>query len=130
MKRNDLQFFSRLDLLFIVTPIFIAFFIAAIPKASEKNGVVKVYISGELVYEQPLTRTATWVVKNDGEYLSTLVVDGSKEKVRLVDSNCPLKICERTGWVGIGGSIVCVPNKIVVKVEGKTKASEIDIVTW
>jgi len=129
MKRNDLPLFSRLDLLFMMMPIFIAFFIAAIPKASE-NGLVRVYINGELVYEQPLTRSATWVIKSDGKYHSTLIVDGSKEKVRLVDSNCPLKICERTGWVGIGGSIVCVPNRVVVKVEGKTKTSEIDVVTW
>ncbi|HCZ06497.1 MAG: hypothetical protein PWP37_669 [Thermotogota bacterium] len=129
MKKNELTLFNRLDVLFLSIPLVVAFISLSLPKVAD-NSYVRVYINGRLVYEQPLEKDSVWRIESGGKYMSTLVVDGEKRRVRLVDSDCPLKICERTGWVGSGGIIVCVPNRIVVKVEGKEKSKEIDIVTW
>jgi hypothetical protein len=39
--------------------------------------------------------------------------------VRIIESTCPDKICVRTGWISRPGqSIVCLPNRVVVRIEG------------
>jgi hypothetical protein len=54
-----------------------------------------------------------------------LVKDG---RVRVTESACPNKICVRSGWADkTGDLIVCVPNRVVVWVEG---AGEVDATTW
>ncbi len=40
-------------------------------------------------------------------------------KVRVMESTCRDKICVRTGWIRRPGqAIVCLPNRIVVRLEG------------
>ncbi|MFN6991794.1 MAG: NusG domain II-containing protein [Fervidobacterium sp.] len=82
-----------------------------------------------------------------GRYLSTLHFDGNVAWV--TDSNCPDKICEKTGKVKVGGSIICVPNRMIITVIDTTKqkkakmkstlrkmggpvdgSKEIDVETW
>jgi hypothetical protein len=48
-------------------------------------------------------------------------------RVRVVESTCPLKLCVKTGWVGPGGTIICVPNEVIIFFEEKT---DYDTVTW
>jgi heptaprenyl diphosphate synthase len=39
--------------------------------------------------------------------------------VRVVDADCPNRICVRTGWRrNVGDAIVCVPNKLVIRILG------------
>jgi len=87
------------------------------------SGYVEVWKDGQLVM----------VLRQDGRYelrskdrhvMDIVLADG---KVHVENSDCPLKICERTGKVGPNGTIVCVPNKVVVKFVGK---SEVDVMTW
>ncbi|MEW6229491.1 MAG: NusG domain II-containing protein [Bacillota bacterium] len=43
----------------------------------------------------------------------------SDGRVRISESDCPDKICVRTGWITRPGQvIVCLPNRIVVEIEG------------
>lgn len=80
------------------------------------------------------------IIKIDGEVHSTLVLDKSdarkeiplnlpddnfmriiteKGQVWIEESTCPDKICEKTGVISKRGqSIVCLPNKTVVFIEG------------
>lgn len=40
-------------------------------------------------------------------------------RARMKESDCPDKVCVRTGWIAHPGQvIVCLPNKIVVRIEG------------
>ena len=42
------------------------------------------------------------------------------KKVRVTHSDCPQKICEKTGWINKTDEfIVCVPNKVVISINGK-----------
>ena len=44
------------------------------------------------------------------------------------DVICPDKVCQKTGVVSkVGQSIVCLPNRVVVYVEGKTESDVDDI---
>jgi hypothetical protein len=47
----------------------------------------------------------------------TLEVKGGR--IRVLESDCPHHVCVNTGWIGRTGSIIaCVPNRVVVRVDG------------
>jgi len=89
---------------------------------SYSPGKVVVFVEGKVV--MTITRPGEYPVFRNGRRITTVVFDG--KRVRVVNSQCPLKICEKMGWVGPGGEIICVPNKLVVKFEGSTT----DVLTW
>ena len=46
-------------------------------------------------------------------------------KIRVVDSDCPDKLCVKQGWITQPGqSVICLPHKLIVKIQGGSK--EID----
>lgn len=50
-------------------------------------------------------------------------------KIAITDIDCPDKICVKTGYIGkTGQSIVCLPNKVIIKTYGKTDEGDADIV--
>ena len=52
-------------------------------------------------------------------------------RVRVAESPCPHRICVRSGWVTRAGDmIVCVPNRVIVRVEGEGEAGQMDATTW
>ena len=64
-----------------------------------------------------------WSILSLGPVL--IVVDGSG--VRIVDSRCPHKLCVRMGAINHAGDwIACVPNKLVIRIEGD---SAVDAIT-
>ncbi|NLG52962.1 MAG: NusG domain II-containing protein [Clostridiales bacterium] len=70
------------------------------------------------------------VVTKDGVELCTLPLDKDTEfaldeatiqvkdgKIRILKSSCPDKVCVNTGGISKSGqSIVCVPNRIIIKI--------------
>ncbi|MDI6736453.1 MAG: NusG domain II-containing protein [bacterium] len=49
--------------------------------------------------------------------LGTTTIEVQGKKVRVVSSPCSQKICVKMGWRGKNGeTIVCLPNKIVVRI--------------
>ena len=51
--------------------------------------------------------------------------DGS---IAVISADCPDKDCVKRGWLRRpGDSAVCLPNRLVVRISGKT---EVDGVTW
>lgn len=63
----------------------------------------------------------------NGKYID-IVVDENGAYVS--DVICPDKVCQKTGLVSrVGQSIVCLPNKVVVYIEGKSE-SEVDDVSF
>jgi len=48
-------------------------------------------------------------------------------KARVTDSPCPDKTCVRTGWISRPGqAIVCLPNRIVVRIEGSATGRNLE----
>jgi hypothetical protein len=54
-------------------------------------------------------------------------VEIKDQRVRVVDSECPQKICVRQGWIR-QGAIICLPNRVVVTIEGDEER-KIDAIT-
>jgi hypothetical protein len=59
--------------------------------------------------------------------LGTALVEIAGDRVRMLDAPCPNHVCMNQGWItSPGASIICMPGKIVVRIEG---ATPVDAVT-
>jgi hypothetical protein len=85
------------------------------------KGVI-VEVDGRVVMR--ITKPGRYDVYRKGKRITTVVFDG--KRVRVENSTCPLKLCEKMGWVGPGGEIICVPNHLVVRFE----RGGVDAMTW
>ncbi len=62
-------------------------------------------------------------LKNDGIYnfegkIGITTVEVKNSKARIIDSACPNKTCVNQGY---SNTIVCLPNKIIVKIENNSE---------
>lgn len=89
----------------------------------QSGGYVSVQIDGEAVMELPLGEDAR-IVLGEGEHTNTLVIaDGA---ARVTEAGCPDQICVNHGAIRYAGeSIVCLPHRLVVTVEGG-RANDVD----
>ena len=89
-------------------------------------------VAGQMLVISTPSQVFEISLKNDGRYAvsgplgeASLVV--REGKADLVNAPCPLKICEGMGPISeIGQVIVCLPNRISVRVAGE---GEVDAVT-
>ena len=98
--------------------------------ATEKGSLAVVEVNGKEVRR---------VTLGSGQPMRTITVKGwngpstfevKEGRVRMVKSSCRDKICIGMGWIDTDGrSIVCLPNRVVIRVTGKRKSGKIDAVT-
>ena len=82
----------------------------------QTGGYVSVQIDGVAVMELPLSEDAQ-VVLGEGTHTNLLVIRNGTAQV--IEATCLDQICVRQGAVQFAGeSIVCLPHKLVVTVEG------------
>jgi len=56
--------------------------------------------------------------------LGTTRIEIRARQVRVLSSPCPLKLCQRAGWIGaVGEMLVCLPNEVVVRLPGRPPGS-------
>ena len=92
----------------------------------QAGGYVSVRVDGEPVMELPLGED-TRIVLGEGEHTNTLVIENGT--ARVVEASCPDQICVNQGAVRYAGeSIVCLPHKLVVTIEGG-QPSDVDAET-
>lgn len=115
MRRNNI---TLADKVLLSVCIFLSFYSfvyvrEAVPKGSE----VRIEVNGELKYTFPLNTDKT--VELSG-VIGRTTVEIKSGKVRIKDAPCTNKICIHEGWID-RGSIVCLPNKVVVTVSAPDK---------
>lgn len=82
----------------------------------QAGGVARVQVDGETVMELPLNQDAR-VVLGEDRHTNTLVIENGAARVEQAD--CPDQVCVRQGAVRYNGeSIVCLPHKLIVSIEG------------
>ncbi|HHW02032.1 MAG TPA: NusG domain II-containing protein [Thermoanaerobacterales bacterium] len=63
--------------------------------------------------------------------LGESIVEVDKDRVRMLYSPCPDKDCERQGWASRPGQLlVCLPNRVVVKIQGDRAQNDLDAVSF
>ena len=93
-------------------------------RAFSAGGVLRVYADG-IEYEYPLGEDRTIEVEG---VLGTTKIELKNSRARIVDSPCPNRICVSMGSVGRGspGSLVCLPNDVIVSVGSLVEDGEFD----
>lgn len=98
--------------------ILIISFIFILPR--HKGGSkVEVYENGKLIHSVSLHKDQ--VIKIEGK----LDIHIEKGFVYIKNSTCPDKLCQKHKINKVGGQLICLPNKIIVKIVGNAKVDVI-----
>ena len=82
----------------------------------ETGGAAVVSVNGEDVQRLPLNINKE-VYIGDEEHYNIVVIENGSAYVR--EASCPDKVCVNTGKIKYSGeTVVCLPNKTVVRIEG------------
>lgn len=117
---------KKTDWLIIGAVLLVLFAFLLFPQfgGESKGGKAVISLDGSVISEIEL-RTAengTFTLKE----IPDVVFSIQDEQIAVLDGHCPDKICERTGYIGgAGESIICLPNRVIVQIEGE---SELDAI--
>jgi hypothetical protein len=88
-----------------------------------------VSMDGEEADRIPLSKTGapqTLSYTNNGY---TLLVEAGDGEIRVSEADCPTQDCVHTGFIHrVGQSIVCLPARIVIQLEGASGGDDVDLV--
>lgn len=99
--------------------------IFVMPQSSGEGAEVCIYLEGELIETMPLDADGSFTVYGEYENVVT-VLDGS---VSISVSDCPGEDCVHSGSISAPGrSIVCLPNRVEVRINGVSETDEVDFV--
>ncbi|MBC2852012.1 NusG domain II-containing protein [Cetobacterium sp. 8H] len=113
-RKGDILIYSLLILVFAVLGFKITEF-----KASDASNA-EVYVNNELKYVYPLQEEERDLfVATDIGGVNIKIKD---KKIRVTTSNSPLKLNVKQGWIGNPGEVIIgVPDRLIIKVIGKSK---------
>ena len=109
--------FSALLILFLVTGI------------SQKGGSYAVVtVNGEFFGNYPLSKDADIPIIKEGIEINHLVIENGS--VYMKEASCKNHICISMGRKKAKGeSIVCLPNRLVIRIEGGNEEKGYDVIT-
>lgn len=92
---------------------------------SSTGDLVVVKVNGEVYGKYSLIKDRTITVKRDG-HMNKITIKGGK--VQVSKSNCKNQVCVKQGSISTTHqNIVCIPNRVVVSIEGK--GGEYDVIS-
>ena len=117
MKKSEEMRKADFIVIFIVLIIFLIWFFP-----SAKGSVAKVYINGEEYASLPLSENASLPL--DTVYgRNTVVIE--KGTVFVTEATCPDKLCEKHRIQKCGQSIICLPNRVSIVIEGNKNETDV-----
>ncbi|MDO7976720.1 NusG domain II-containing protein [Oceanotoga teriensis] len=122
-----MKLINKKDIIIIIGIIIISLVFILINKSDKKIKGADVYIKNEKVME--ITKEGTYTLFDENE-IPIMKIEYLNQKIRAVESNCPLQICVNMGWVDSPNhEIICIPNKVIIKPIGKDETG-VDLLTW
>ena len=123
-----MSYVTRGDIvLILVLSAFAAAGFVLAPHAADSGGHAVVEVEGRRKLDLPLDRDVTITVTGPKGDSVIIVEDGA---VRVGDSVCPNHICMRMGRLRFPGEVaVCVPNRLMITVQGGSGQPGFDGVT-
>lgn len=83
--------------------------------ARQDGGKALIHKDGKLIKEYSLDQKR--VIK-----LEDMIMEIEEGRIRVIESDCPNKICVKAGWASTPAqTIVCAPNKVLIEIAGFTK---------
>lgn len=135
MKRADMErrgLFGRRDWLALLVIALGAVIWLALANTSQRGVTAVVERDGRVLLTRDLGRLeGPESVEIEGANGVTLTVELSKEGARVAEADCPDKTCQRTGRLTRAGeSAVCLPGRIVLRLEGPETGEKMDAETY
>lgn len=125
LKKGDIILIS-----IIVAAIAVSFAAISIYKNSgyDTHKVAVIKVKDRVIKRIDLnTVTEQQRVEISGESIQIILVENGR--IRFEESDCPDKICVKTGWLSEKGDMaVCIPNSTLIKIEGQS--DKVDVVTY
>lgn len=122
--RNDIIFIAVLLLVLTVIGVGILAFGKTGFFTGKKGNTVKVVVAGKIYGEYSLNVNKTVEIKSDRGH-NILVIEDGEAYVR--EASCPDGVCSSHKPINIvGESIICLPNQVVVSIEGGVSADQDD----
>ena len=96
---------------------------------SKSEKYISVQVAGEEVKRIILdSKLVGNTIPVESQYGYNLIELG-EDNVRVIEADCPDKIDVNQGWIsGIGETIVCLPNRMVIEIKGIEEDTEINII--
>jgi len=127
-KKNGMRLtFCKGDVVVIFACMMLAVLIGVLfvrTTGTDKGENVVIYQDGNKIQEISLHENTEILIENS--YTNKIMV--KDEKVAIVESDCPGMDCVHSGWIGgKGRSLVCLPNRVEIRIEGEME-SEVDFI--
>jgi hypothetical protein len=88
------------------------------------NKYVEIEVKGKLYKKLPLDNSSNERIQIDTD-LGSNIVEISNGKVKILDADCPDKICIQDGSISKPGAIlVCLPHKVVINIKGQNSETD------
>lgn len=114
------------DKILLLICVFLSFYsFVYVKEAMPKGNEVRIEVDGKLRYTLPLNADKT--VEFSG-VIGKTTVEIKGGKVRMKEAPCTNKICIHEGWIE-SGSIVCLPNKVIVTISGPQTGRTTDAIS-
>lgn len=127
MKSSILKIITPGDKILVIFILALGVFsLIGINHFQQAGDLVTIKVNGQVVQQLDL-KVSEQVTVNGPIGKTTIKIDHGEAQV--IYSDCPEKICVKTGKIRhVGEIIVCVPNKVVVKISSQEK-NQFDVIT-
>jgi len=122
------KYFRKADFILLATLIALGVAFSVVLSMWKSDGaMVVVKTDGEIFGTYPLSEDALIEIKV-GDGSNTLVIEDGT--ARISDATCKNHVCVRHAAISKSGeSIICLPNKLIVTIEGAEEGDDIDAVS-
>lgn len=113
------KFFNTKDIIVITVIFILALVLYTGYRLYMGNNAVyaEIIYNGNVIEKLPLNKDTEYIPKTN----NNILIEIKDKKIHFMYSDCPDKICIKTGWLSKPGqTAVCLPNKISVVVRGKS----------
>jgi hypothetical protein len=97
---------------------------------SSPGTVANIYVDGACIRSVDLSRvtgTETYTVEDD---LGVNVIQIEPGRIRVLEADCPDQVCVDAGWLTDSAApIVCLPHRLVIRLEGRGADVSVDAVS-
>ena len=112
MNKSDFKLIGIVIVIFLITILGFNLF-------EKGSKFARVYYQNEMVLEINLSDHRYREYNVEG-YNGNVLIISENGKVKVEQENSPLHLCSKQGWIDSSfETIVCLPNKIVIKIETK-----------
>lgn len=123
---NKRSFFNKKDILILFAVIIAALILLNLFRlfSDGEGSYVQIIHDGQVIKELPLDTDTAFTP----DFNSSIIIEIKDGSAAFAHSDCPDKICIKTGKLSISGqTAVCLPNKLSIVVKSK-KGNDVDAV--